>query len=83
MEKTSVYLEHDEERKPHDASSTAEFGGVNGDHSKLDKSITMKLDLLITPLVTMVYLLSFLDRTNIGNARVVGSRHLSLIRPSR
>lgn len=39
----------------------------------MDRRITLKLDLFITPLVTMVYLLSFLDRTNIGNARVVST----------
>lgn len=31
-----------------------------------------KMDLTILPIMTMFYLLSFLDRTNIGNARVAG-----------
>lgn len=37
----------------------------------LDRKIDLKLDCLVIPLVTMVYLLAFLDRANIGNARVV------------
>jgi hypothetical protein len=36
-----------------------------------DRKLILKLDLLLIPLVTMVYLLAFLDRANIGNARVV------------
>ncbi|KZT42389.1 MFS general substrate transporter [Sistotremastrum suecicum HHB10207 ss-3] len=31
-----------------------------------------KLDLTLVPLTTMIYLLSFLDRTNIGSAKVAG-----------
>ncbi|PPQ89888.1 hypothetical protein CVT25_004810 [Psilocybe cyanescens] len=38
----------------------------------LEKRIWRKLDLYILPVVTMFYLLSFLDRSNIGNARVAG-----------
>lgn len=37
----------------------------------IDKKLNLKLDLLVIPLVTMIYLLAFLDRANIGNARVV------------
>ncbi|KAK6380831.1 hypothetical protein LTS17_005032 [Exophiala oligosperma] len=37
-----------------------------------DRKLNLKLDLLILPLVTIVYLLAFLDRANIGNARVAG-----------
>lgn len=36
-----------------------------------DRKLILKLDMLLIPLVTMVYLLAFLDRANIGNARVV------------
>lgn len=37
----------------------------------LDRKTVLRLDLLLVPLVAMLYLLSFLDRANIGNARVV------------
>ncbi|KAF8519874.1 major facilitator superfamily domain-containing protein [Hysterangium stoloniferum] len=38
----------------------------------LEKVVWRKLDMWILPLATMFYLLSFLDRTNFGNARVAG-----------
>ncbi|KAG8820813.1 hypothetical protein FRC17_010005 [Serendipita sp. 399] len=37
-----------------------------------EKKILRKLDLHLLPLVSLLYLLSFLDRSNIGNARVAG-----------
>ncbi|KEF58414.1 uncharacterized protein A1O9_06340 [Exophiala aquamarina CBS 119918] len=40
--------------------------------ASFDKKLDFKLDCLVVPLVTMVYLLAFLDRANIGNARVAG-----------
>lgn len=39
--------------------------------SPLDKSIIRKTDWQVIPLIAMLYLLSFLDRANVGNARVV------------
>lgn len=36
------------------------------------KKLLRKLDLAILPLVSVMYLLSFLDRSNIGNARLAG-----------
>jgi len=41
----------------------------------LEKKVWRKLDLRILPVVAMFYLLSFLDRTNLGNARVAGLQH--------
>ena len=41
------------------------------DHSPLDKKILLKLDLIVLPVIAMLYLLVFIDRANIGNARVV------------
>lgn len=38
----------------------------------LDKQTLRRLDLLLVPLVCSMYLLAFLDRANIGNARVAG-----------
>jgi len=38
----------------------------------LEKRVWRKLDMWVLPVVTMFYLLSFLDRSNIGNARVAG-----------
>lgn len=38
----------------------------------IDKQTLLRLDLLLVPLLASMYLLAFLDRANIGNARVVG-----------
>ncbi|KAK7018016.1 hypothetical protein VNI00_018442 [Paramarasmius palmivorus] len=38
----------------------------------LDKRVWKKLDKFVLPLTAMFYLLAFLDRTNIGNARIDG-----------
>ncbi|KAF8626447.1 hypothetical protein AX15_004872 [Amanita polypyramis BW_CC] len=40
--------------------------------AKLEKAVWRKLDWYILPVVAMFYFLSFLDRTNFGNARVAG-----------
>ncbi|KAK0504485.1 major facilitator superfamily domain-containing protein [Armillaria luteobubalina] len=39
------------------------------------KSVWPKLDLFLLPVIAMFYFLSFLDRTNIGNARIAGLQH--------
>jgi hypothetical protein len=36
-----------------------------------DKKMLLKLDLILIPMTAMIFLLGFLDRGNIGNARVV------------
>ncbi|KAA1085752.1 hypothetical protein PGT21_018231 [Puccinia graminis f. sp. tritici] len=46
----------------------------------LERSALWKLDLTVIPIVAMFYFLSFLDRSNLGNARIAGlqsSLHLS------
>ncbi|KAJ3507524.1 hypothetical protein NLJ89_g6257 [Agrocybe chaxingu] len=37
-----------------------------------DKKLVRKIDLRLIPILTLLYLLSFLDRSNIGNAKIVG-----------
>lgn len=39
---------------------------------RLERKTVMKLDVLLVPIVCGLYLLAFLDRANIGNARVAG-----------
>jgi MFS family permease len=53
----------DEERPP---SPTARGEYVN------EKALVRKLDVRLLPVLTLLYLLSFLDRSNVGNARVEG-----------
>ncbi|KAL0959958.1 hypothetical protein HGRIS_011622 [Hohenbuehelia grisea] len=38
----------------------------------IERRAVRKLDISILPIVSMFYLLSYLDRSNIGNARVAG-----------
>ncbi|KAL8981595.1 MAG: hypothetical protein Q9177_005520, partial [Variospora cf. flavescens] len=49
----------------------AEFAGA--DTSGVDpKKVLLKMDLRLIPMLALLYLLSFLDRGNIGNARIEG-----------
>lgn len=41
-------------------------------NAKILRRATLKIDFYLIPIVGMFYLLSFLDRSNIGNARVAG-----------
>ena len=38
----------------------------------LEKKLVRKLDLYIIPVYMIIYIFSFLDRSNIGNAKVAG-----------
>lgn len=45
----------------------------NGGFDHIDeKKVLRKMDLHLLPMVTLLYLLSFLDRGNIGNANIEG-----------
>ncbi|CAE6353816.1 unnamed protein product [Rhizoctonia solani] len=46
--------------------------GRKSEFETLQRRATLKIDLIVIPILTMFYLLSFLDRANIGNARVAG-----------
>ncbi|KAJ8116686.1 hypothetical protein OPT61_g1934 [Boeremia exigua] len=37
-----------------------------------ERKLRLKIDLMVVPTVTLLYLLCFIDRTNIGNARLAG-----------
>ncbi|KAG8532642.1 uncharacterized protein KY384_002519 [Bacidia gigantensis] len=41
---------------------------------ELERRVVRKMDFRIVPLVSALYILSFLDRSNIGNARIAGMR---------
>lgn len=38
----------------------------------IDRKLVWKLDLVMIPWLSLLYLLAFLDRTNIGNAKIAG-----------
>jgi hypothetical protein len=43
-----------------------------------EKKLIRKLDLRLIPWVSLLYLISFLDRTNIGNAKIQGIHQLGI-----
>lgn len=47
------------------------------ERENFEKRVVWKLDLRLIPWLSLLYLLSFLDRTNIGNAKLQGVRVLS------
>jgi hypothetical protein len=47
--------------------------GLSDEEKKaIDKKLMWKVDLRLVPWLSFLYLLSFLDRANIGNARLAG-----------
>ncbi|KIK65241.1 hypothetical protein GYMLUDRAFT_39605 [Collybiopsis luxurians FD-317 M1] len=62
---------HEKEDLEKSTSSSAEGHEVL-DNPEMDRRVWRKLDWYIIPTVTMFSLLSFLDRANVGNARVAG-----------
>ncbi|OAL03030.1 MFS general substrate transporter [Phaeosphaeriaceae sp. SRC1lsM3a] len=47
-----------------------DVGKSDEERARLDKALVWKMDRWLIPWLSLLYLLSFLDRTNIGNARV-------------
>ena len=41
-------------------------------HPDIERRVVRKMDMRIVPLVTALYVLAFLDRSNIGNAKIAG-----------
>ncbi len=54
-------------------AANADIEHNDAESKAFDRKLILKLDLLLIPLLTMVYLLAFLDRANIGNARIVST----------
>lgn len=40
--------------------------------SKAQKKLLLKLDLYLAPIITLIFLCAYLDRSNIGNAQAAG-----------
>ncbi|KAF4469067.1 MFS transporter [Fusarium albosuccineum] len=47
-------------------------GLTDEDKAKIDRALLWKLDRNLIPWLTLLYLASFLDRTNVGNAKIEG-----------
>lgn len=68
----NAYLEH---------AATATTAATAGHYidPAMERRVVRKIDMRLIPLVTAMYLLSFLDRSNIGNAKIAGmSKDLKL-----
>ncbi|KKK13655.1 hypothetical protein AOCH_005114 [Aspergillus ochraceoroseus] len=51
-------------------------GGLSVEEkAKIDRALVWKLDLKLIPWLSLLYLISFLDRTNIGNAKLAHLQH--------
>ncbi|KAJ7778828.1 major facilitator superfamily domain-containing protein [Mycena maculata] len=69
MDKVASRTSTDPEKNVDSSSLGSDQPIVN---SELEAKVWRKLDVWILPIVTLFYLLSFLDRTNIGNAKIAG-----------
>lgn len=63
-EKNAVFRE--------ESKDALDMDSFKEDRLELERTAWRKLDIYILPIATMFYLMSFLDRSNIGNARVAG-----------
>jgi len=54
----------------HEDLPDPDVGKTDEERAALDKALVWKIDRWLIPWLSLLYLLSFLDRTNIGNARV-------------
>lgn len=63
-----------DEKQHHDDVSSSVGGGVGGKFytDEEERKLVRKIDLILLPTLTILYLLSFLDRSNIGNAKIDG-----------
>ncbi|KAL4884448.1 major facilitator superfamily domain-containing protein [Aspergillus karnatakaensis] len=62
-EETTVERELDQFEDP-------DAGLSDEERAKIDRALLWKLDLRLVPWLSLLYLISFLDRTNIGNAKL-------------
>lgn len=68
-----------DEREGHGAGSIEGLGFPDPDahldqeeRDKIERQLVWRLDLVLIPWLCLLYLLAFLDRTNIGNAKIAG-----------
>lgn len=54
------------------ASGNFESSGYSEANTAAEKKLLWKIDLLVLPILWLLYLFAFLDRTNIGNAKIQG-----------
>ncbi|KAL4781725.1 major facilitator superfamily domain-containing protein [Aspergillus varians] len=65
-EKPGVQMSDDDKQR------SVSLGGDSDAEEKLTRRILFKLDTRILPVLAILFLCSFLDRTNVGNAKILG-----------
>lgn len=65
-EKHSIRNHTTENVDPNEVGGDVDFSNVD------EKKVLRKMDLRLLPMLSLLYLLSFLDRGNIGNAKIEG-----------
>jgi MFS family permease len=77
-----AHLKVDEEKERIDAISTAQRTTLESFAHLDKKKILRKMDLRLIPMLALLYLLSFLDRGNIGNANIEGLQEDLKMKPT-
>ncbi|KAI9728074.1 MAG: hypothetical protein M1834_007790 [Cirrosporium novae-zelandiae] len=75
QKETSNKVPRDLEKRsvsPGPSATSQDIENVEGISNINEKSLLRKLDLKLLPAVTVLYLLSFLDRSNVANAKIEG-----------
>lgn len=65
-------MEYSEDKKNVDMVESLSDSDSLGFDEKATQRLIRKIDWVLLPFLALLYLLSFLDRTNIGNARLAG-----------
>lgn len=64
-------LETEKEKVQHHEVTLTQAGDVEDpDDAEMSRRVTRKIDFHLLPLLMMIYTVTFLDRVNIGNARI-------------
>ncbi|KAJ9145301.1 MFS transporter [Pleurostoma richardsiae] len=64
------------ENDPEKIDATAgQVEDVGAERARLTRQILLKIDTRVLPILALLFLCSFLDRTNVGNAKIIGLEH--------
>jgi len=69
---SAILREKLEEGRAPSSRSPTDDDTTSFDNSIQDRHLVRKIDSRLLPILTLLYLLSFLDRTNIGSAKILG-----------
>lgn len=70
-EATSVSV-HDASVSPRGVPADPDANLTPEERETIDRALVWRLDMMLIPWLCLLYLLAFLDRTNIGNAKIAG-----------